>query len=164
MCSLLNIFPKTFLVKPYIFLCLKPFLNALLFPLYIALYSYFLCTLPCFTSSFIHCSIFLFPLYVAMLDLFLYTFLYIPVSFVRCHALPLPLYIALYSYFLCTLPCFTSSFYIALRVVNRFWKRSLKNRFCFVFNRFQKRSFSKTTHSFWTFRKRITFVLETIIF
>ena len=85
MCSLLNIFPKTFLVKPFISPCLKPF------------------------------------------------------------RLPFPVYIALYSYFLCTLPCFTSSFYIALRVVNRFWKRSLNNRFCFVFNRFQK---------------RITFVLE----
>ena len=59
------------------------------------------------------------------------------------------------------------TYWVISRVVNLFWKWSLNNRF-FVsfFNRFQKRSFSfgrkrsflKRTHSFWTFRKRITII------
>ena len=46
------------------------------------------------------------------------------------------------------------------RVVNRFWKRSLNDRFFRFFNRFKKRLFLKTTHSFLTFRKWITIVFE----
>ena len=38
-----------------------------------------------------------------------------------------------------------------------FWKRSF---FVSFFNRFQKRSFLKTTSSFWTFRKWLTIVSE----
>jgi len=55
------------------------------------------------------------------------------------------------------------------RVVNRFWKRSLNDRFLFRFSiafkndRFvfgTKRSFLKTTHSFWNFKRLITIVFE----
>ena len=58
-----------------------------------------------------------------------------------------------------------SGLLVLSRVVNRFWKRSLYDRFLFRFQkrsfRFRKkRSFLKTTHSFWTFRKRIAIVFE----
>ena len=55
------------------------------------------------------------------------------------------------------------------RVVNRYWKQSLNYRFLFRFSIVfkkdhfvfgKKRSFLKATHSFWTFKKRQTFVLE----
>ena len=55
------------------------------------------------------------------------------------------------------------------RVVNRYWKQSLNYRFLFRFSIVfkkdhfvfgKKQSFLKATHSFWTLKKRQTFVLE----
>ena len=46
---------------------------------------------------------------------------------------------------------------------DRFWKWSLNDPFLFRFtivSFLEKRSFLKKTHSFWTFKKRITIVLE----
>ena len=57
---------------------------------------------------------------------------------------------------------------IICRDVNRFWKKLLNDRFFVLFSyhfqkllfRFWKKSFLKTTHSFWTLRKRIMIVSE----
>ena len=52
--------------------------------------------------------------------------------------------------------------FVLHRVVHCFWKRSLNYRFLIVFKTVisfsEKRSFLKTTHSFWIFRKQITTV------
>ena len=54
--------------------------------------------------------------------------------------------------------------YSMVRDVNSFWKLSLNDLFfCFVFQSFcfrKKLSFLKTTHSFWTLRKRIMIVFN----
>ena len=80
-----------------------------------------------------------------------------------------PLLVPKYSTLIPKTFCKKTFLAVTLRVVNRFWKRSLNDRFSIRFSivfkndRFvfgKKRSFLKTTHSFWTFRKRITIVFE----